>query len=117
MAYYVLKVIMDLMSYGVRIAYLEHVIIFAYLVKQIDNTYITLIVLTISFKQIMFFLKVYKDFGKFVHLLTICIREMQAFIFFIVLWIFFFSLYYHVAGVEFDDGDYPSLSPYFVLLI
>ena len=74
-------------------------------------------ILMISLEQIMSFLMVYKDFGRFIILLSVCIKHMQEFMVFMVVWIFFFTLFYQVAGVDFDNQDYSELSPFFVNLI
>ena len=42
---------------------------------------------------------------------------MREFMLFMVIWIIFFSLFYKVAGVEFDAGDYQQLNTFFIDLI
>lgn len=70
-----------------------------------------ILLFTFSFFKLMSYMRIYKEFGQLVWLLQVCIAKVTQFVAFLVGWILFFALFYIIAGVEFDEGDYDNLSP------
>ena len=78
---------------------------------------LTILVLTFAAFKLMFYLKVYESFGQLVQLLTHCIDDIQTFNVFLLGWIFYFCIFYKMAGVIFYPDDYPGVSPWFISIL
>ena len=59
-----------------------------------------------SFFKILFFLRVFENFGKLVKLVAQCINDVNSFMFFFGGWIFVFSILFQILGLELFDEDY-----------
>ena len=44
-------------------------------------------------------------------------RDIKLFTIFFICWIIFFSMFYHISGVTFEDGDYPHIGPVVVTFL
>lgn len=83
---------------------------------QISNNKLSLMVIlniilivTMSIKQ-MSYLRIFDNFGSLVQLFGQCLIDVFTFLIFFVGFIFFFSLLFHVLGVEINNEDYPYLT-------
>ena len=65
----------------------------------------------------MSYMRIYKEFGQLVFLLQVCIADMKQFIVFLISWILFFTAFYQILGVEFDNGDYQDLNPILIIFL
>ena len=61
--------------------------------------------------KMMFYLRVYPSFGSMVKLLFQVIADIQTFVVFLVMWIFFFALCYLIIGLEIGTDDYGGDEP------
>jgi hypothetical protein len=47
----------------------------------------------------------------------VCIYDMKEFSMFLLLFVAFFSVFFFLSGVEFDDGDYSEVNWFFVTIL
>jgi len=62
-----------------------------------------------SFLKIMFFLRVFEQFGLLVDLVAQALSDSIPFTCFLIMWLILFSLLFRILGFEIDDGDYSSM--------
>jgi hypothetical protein len=68
--------------------------------------------------QIMFFMRVYPDFGMLVQLLISVIYDVKNFTILIMMWIFTFSIITIVIGQDNSaDARYEGVNQYFILFL
>lgn len=72
-----------------------------------------------AFLNIMFFLKIFSEYGFLVKMVFKSIVDVGGFLSFFIMWLIFFSLQYANLNVEFgdDDGDYSSVPPWVVIVL
>jgi hypothetical protein len=64
----------------------------------------------LAFMKILSCLKVYESYGHLVQLVMTSLKDLQTFTWFLLGFIFLFSLFYQILGVDVDTGDYSDLS-------
>ena len=62
----------------------------------------------LSFLQLLQFLKSFMAFGSLVQLVQICVNELWTFVGFLLLFIFTFAQTFRVLGATFDEGQYEA---------
>ena len=62
-----------------------------------------------AFLKIMFFLRVFEQFGLLVDLVAQALSDAIPFTCFLIMWLVLFTLLFRILGYEVDDGDYSSL--------
>lgn len=65
---------------------------------------LNLIMILLTFSQLLRYFKTYPEFGVLVSLITTTIDQLWTFLFFLVLWVGCFSLIFKVLGATFDEG-------------
>ena len=70
---------------------------------------LNMVILMLGILKIMFFLRVYDEFGRFVKLLWVSITDMGVFFAFMTFVMVFISVLFTVMGAEFANDDYPGL--------
>lgn len=50
-------------------------------------------------------MKIFKEFGKLIRLLSICINKVAAFSVFLMIWVFFLAFLFKILGANFEDDD------------
>ena len=70
---------------------------------------LTIFIITMAAFKLMFYLKIYENFGMLVTLVTKSINDTQIFNIYLCAWMFYFCQFYKISGVVFDDGDYPEV--------
>jgi hypothetical protein len=77
---------------------------------------LNLISIPFAFLKLMHFLRgIFESFGQLISLIVTCLKDISIFLLFFAAWIMFFMIFYRIAGVEFDKGDYPELDSNLVL--
>jgi hypothetical protein len=88
------------------------------------------IILAQSFFGLLFYMKIYKEFGKLVRLLAKCINKVSHFTVFLMIWVVLLSFLFKILGANFEDdntydyedydddhGDYRMMSEPLIYLI
>ncbi len=57
-------------------------------------------------------MKIFKEFGKLIRLLSICIKKVAAFTVFLMIWVFLLSFLFKIIGANFEDDDTFNFSEY-----
>lgn len=70
-----------------------------------------------AFLKILFFLKIFSDYGFLVQMITTSISDITGFLIFFVMWIVFFAIQYQILQAEFGLDDYTGLPHFTQLLI
>jgi len=68
------------------------------------------ILIGLAFVKILSCLQVYESYGHLVELVKTSLKDLQTFTWFLLGFIFLFSLFYQILGVEVDTEDYSDLS-------
>ena len=63
------------------------------------------IILAQSFFGLLFYMKIYKEFGKLVRLLAKCINKVSHFTVFLMIWVVLLSFLFKILGANFEDDD------------
>ena len=76
--------------------------------------YVTMIILNVviiisGVFKIMFYLRVYDDFGQLVKLMGACFQDIVIFSLFMLMSLLGISILFTIVGAEFSDEDYPNL--------
>jgi len=50
-------------------------------------------------------MKIFKEFGKLIRLLSICIKKVSAFTVFLMIWVILLSFLFKILGANFEDDD------------
>ena len=64
------------------------------------------LIVGLTFLQLMFYFRVYEEFGVFVSLVQECINQLWTFVAFLALWIFCFTVLFRLLGATFDEDMY-----------
>jgi len=84
-------------------------------VSTIDNQFkfslLQASILILGSLKVLSFMRVYKEFGQLVKLMTKVIRDMLVFCIFFFYWLFFASFMYDMLGSKIDGADYQGLPP------
>ena len=67
------------------------------------NIFIGIFLIVLSFGKCLHFVTVYEEFGFFVKMLTLCLKDLMPFIFSYIFFGVFFAMLYAGIGVEIDD--------------
>lgn len=78
---------------------------------------LVLVLVSLSFLKIMFFMKIFSDYSFLVEMVSQSISKVREFLLFFTLWVLFFSVQYEVLQAGFEDGDYPDLSNFVRLMV
>jgi hypothetical protein len=70
-----------------------------------------------GFMRIMSFMRVYHSFGNLVELIGYCIKDVQFFTVYFILWIYYFSSQFQIAGAKFEFGDYKGMSEHLQYMV
>ena len=65
----------------------------------------------------MSYLRVYHSFGNLVELIGNCIKDVQFFTVYFILWIYYFSSQFQIAGAKFEFGDYKGMSEHLQYMV
>jgi hypothetical protein len=67
------------------------------------NSFVQIFLIMLSFGKCLHFVTVYEEFGFFIKMLTLCLKDLLPFIFSYIFFGVFFSMLYAGIGVEIDD--------------
>jgi len=73
---------------------------------------IIMLIVCQAFFKILFFLKIFSNYGFLVQMIKQSIIDIGGFLSFFAMWIIFFTIQYKVLGAEFGMGDYPGLNSF-----
>jgi hypothetical protein len=62
--------------------------------------------LFIAMVKLMFYVRMFEDFGNLITLVATCIEDMIPFIIFMVFFFVFFAIMFEVLGAEFDKDEF-----------
>lgn len=62
--------------------------------------------LTIAFVKLMFYVRMFEDFGNLITLVWTCIEDMIPFLIFMGAFFFFFAIMFEVLGAQFDRDEF-----------
>ena len=85
--------------------------------KTISMILMDITVFGLSFLKMIYFLRVYKEFGHLIQMLAKCIKDVSVFMVFLTTWISLFAVMLNMLEVEFSDDDYPNLNTFMRTLI
>ena len=71
-----------------------------------------MILITAGFFKILYFIRIYDDYGFLVQMVGETVKKVIPFTTFFLLWIAFFAVCFRVLRVEIDDEDYPDMSSF-----
>ena len=63
------------------------------------------IILAQSFFGLLFYMKIFKEFGKLVRLLALCVKSVSTFTVFMMIWVVLLSFLFKILGANFEDDD------------
>ena len=74
-------------------------------------------VFVLSFLKMIYFLRIYEEFGHLIQMLTNCIKDISVFLVFLITWILVYAMMLDMMDANFDDGDYPDLNTIAITLL
>ena len=69
------------------------------------------------FMKLLFFMKVFADYGFLVQMIGLSILDLGPFLAFFSLWVLFFTIEFKVLQWEYEDKDYANLNSFTQMLI
>lgn len=69
------------------------------------------------FMKLLFFMKVFADYGFLVQMIGLSILDLGPFLAFFALWVLFFTIEFKVLQWEYDESEYASLNSFTQMLI
>lgn len=69
------------------------------------------------FMKLLFFMKIFSDYGFLVQMIGLSILDMGPFMAFFTLWVVFFAIENRVLMLEFDESEYDGLNKFMQMLI
>lgn len=85
--------------------------------SEIANTVLDLAVFVLSFLKLMYFLRIFENFGHLIQMLQNCLIDISVFMVFLLSWILVYTLALDILNSSFDDGDYSNLNAFLASLI
>jgi len=76
-----------------------------------------MVLIILAFMKILFFMKIFSDYGFLVQMVFLSFLDMGPFMAFFSLWLLFFTIEFKVLGFEFDDSEYANLGSFTQMLI
>ena len=64
------------------------------------------------FMKILFFMKVFADYGFLVQMIGLSILDLGPFLAFFALWVLFFTIEFKILGWEYEEEDYEGLTSF-----
>jgi len=64
------------------------------------------------FMKLLFFMKIFSDYGFLVQMIGLSILDMGPFMAFFTLWVVFFAIENRVLMLEFDESEYDGLNKF-----
>lgn len=83
--------------------------------KRVDILCLQLYLIVVGFIKILFFIRIYEDYGFLVQMVGNTMIQLIPFIVFFFMWVLFFGCQYWILRVEIDsaDDDYLNLTEFF----
>lgn len=79
-------------------------------VKDFTEILLSLFILILGFFKVLFYLRIYDDFGFLVSMIYKTMQQLIPFLVFFFLWVFFFSMCFIILQTEIDDRFYPAVN-------
>lgn len=64
------------------------------------------------FMKLLFFMKIFADYGFLVQMIGLSILDMGPFMAFFTLWVVFFAIENRVLMLEFDESEYSGINKF-----
>ena len=69
--------------------------------EEVNMILINVFMIICAFLKLLFFVRVFEDFGQLVQLVSTCVKDIRVFMVFLVSWIVFFSILFSIADLQF----------------
>merc|ERR1711990_1030018 len=73
--------------------------------------------ITYTSQKLLFYFKMFEQFGLFQSLVSATISDIKVFLPFMLFWIFIFSAQLRALGATYPPGDYPDLPEFVAILL
>lgn len=85
--------------------------------KTVAETFMLLAIVITAFMKLLYFFKIFEEFGSLIQLVLRCVQDIGGFSGFFVAFVLFFSILFNIVGMEFDRGDYSDLEILTVMVL